>query len=117
MMMAIVPDTSLSRKQFTDELEDLPYMKSVTSLSGQPRKAYRKISFRTASQASYIKRLCENPIYVKSKGESKLAYQCSDEIQAIAKKYYLGKFASGRHNTVHTGHPDDDHEGLQPMSM
>ena len=25
-----------------------------------------------------------------------------------------GKFVSGRHNTVHTGHPDDDHEGLQP---
>ena len=62
MMMAIVPDTSfIKEKQFTDELEDLPYMKSVTSLSGQLRRAYRKISFRTASQASYIKRLCENP--------------------------------------------------------
>ena len=27
-------------------------------------------------------------IYVRSKGESKLAYQCSDEIQALMKKYY-----------------------------
>ena len=64
MMMAIVPDTSfIKEKQFTDELEDLPYMKSVTSLSGQLPEGVPKISFRTVSQASYIKKIMRESLF------------------------------------------------------
>lgn len=90
MMMAIVPDTSfIKEKQFTDELEDLPYMKSVTSLSGQLPEGVPEdfLPYSITSQL-HKKDYARILIYVKSKGESKLAYQCSDEIQAIMKKYY-----------------------------
>ena len=64
-------------------------MKSVTSLSGQLPEGVPEdfLPYSITSQL-HKKDYARILIYVKSKGESKLAYQCSDEIQAIMKKYY-----------------------------
>lgn len=90
MMMALVPNTSLiDEKAFTDEVEALAYTKSVTSMAGSlpdgvPEEFLPKSITEQLHKNDYSRIL----IYVRSKGESKLAYQCSDEIQALMKKYY-----------------------------
>ena len=90
MMMALVPNTSLiDEKAFTDEVEALAYTKSVTSMAGSlpdgvPEEFLPKGITEQLHKNDYSRIL----IYVRSKGESKLAYQCSDEIQALMKKYY-----------------------------
>ena len=90
MMMALVPNTSLiDDKAFTDEVEALAYTKSVTSMAGSlpdgvPEEFLPKSITEQLHKNDYSRIL----IYVRSKGESKLAYQCSDEIQALMKKYY-----------------------------
>ena len=90
MMMALVPNTSLiDEKAFTDEGEALAYTKSVTSMAGSlpdgvPEEFLPKSITEQLHKNDYSRIL----IYVRSKGESKLAYQCSDEIQALMKKYY-----------------------------
>ena len=90
MMMALVPNTSLiDEKAFTDEVEALAYIKSVTSMAGSlpdgvPEEFLPKSITEQLHKNDYSRIL----IYVRSKGESKLAYQCSDEIQALMKKYY-----------------------------
>ena len=89
MMMALVPNTSLiDEKAFTDEVEALAYTKSVTSMAGSlpdgvPEEFLPKSITEQLHKNDYSRIL----IYVRSKGESKLAYQCSDEIQALMKKY------------------------------
>lgn len=90
MMMAIVPNLSaIDEKSFSEEVENLPYTKSVTSLSntlpdGIPEDFLPKSITSQLHKGDYSRIL----IFVRSKGESKLAYQCSDEIQEILKKYY-----------------------------
>lgn len=90
MMMALVPNTSLiDEKAFTDEVEALAYTKSVTSMAGSlpdgvPEEFLPKSITEQLHKNDYSRIL----IYVRSKGESKLAYQCSDELQALMKKYY-----------------------------
>lgn len=90
MMMALVPNTSLiDEKAFTDDVEALPYTKSVTSMAGSLPDGVPEEFL----PASITEKLHKNDysrilIYVRSKGESKLAYQCSDDIQGLLKKYY-----------------------------
>ena len=90
MMMALVPNTSLiGERAFTDEVEALAYSKSETSMAGSlpdgvPEEFLPKSITEQLHKNDYSRIL----IYVRSKGESKLAYQCSDEIQALMKKYY-----------------------------
>lgn len=90
MMMAIVPnDSPIDEKAFSEEVEDLPYTKSVTSLSNALPDGVPE-SFLPESLTSKLHKEEHSRIliFVRSKGESKLAYQCSDEIQKIMKKYY-----------------------------
>ncbi len=90
MMMAIVPnDSPIDEKLFTDEVEALSYTKSVTSMAGSvpegvPEDFLPSSITEQLHKGDYSRIL----IYVRSKGESPLAYRCSDEIQAILKKYY-----------------------------
>ncbi|MFR2408566.1 MAG: efflux RND transporter permease subunit [[Clostridium] symbiosum] len=90
MMMDLVPITSLLvDNAFNDEVEALAYTKSVTSMAGSlpdgvPEEFLPKSITEQLHKNDYSRIL----IYVRSKGESKLAYQCSDEIQALMKKYY-----------------------------
>ena len=90
LMIALVPNTSMvTEKAFSDEVESLPYTKSVTSMAetlpaGIPESFLPRSVTELLHKEDYARIL----IYVKSKGESPLAYQCSDEIQAIMKRYY-----------------------------
>ncbi len=90
MMMAIVPnDSPIDEKLLTDEIEDLPYTKSVTSMAGTlpegiPEEFLPASITEELHKGGYSRIL----IYVRSKGESALAYRCSDEIQALVKKHY-----------------------------
>ena len=90
MMMALVPNTSsIDERMFTEEIKDLSYVKSVTSLAetlpeGVPEEFLPESITEQLHKDSYSRIL----IYVKSKGESPLAFQYSDEIQKIMKQYY-----------------------------
>ncbi len=90
MMMAIVPaGDPIDEKEFTDEVKALPYTKSVTSMAGSlpegvPEEFLPKSLTEQLHKGGYSRIL----IYVRSKGESPLAYRCSDEIQALMKKHY-----------------------------
>lgn len=90
MMLALIPnDSPIDEKLFTEELEDLSYVKSITSMAGTlpegvPEEFLPKSITEQLHKDAYSRVL----IYVKSKGESELAFQYSDEIQGIMKKYY-----------------------------
>ncbi|MEG1293613.1 MAG: efflux RND transporter permease subunit [Clostridium sp.] len=90
MMMAIVPDTSpIDEKSFTDEVEAMPYTKSVTSMAGTipegvPEGFLPKSVTEQLHKGDYSRIL----IFVRTKGESELSYRASDEIQAVMKRYY-----------------------------
>ncbi|WP_125139940.1 efflux RND transporter permease subunit [Clostridium transplantifaecale] len=90
MMMALVPNTSLiDEKAFTNDVEALPYTKSVTSMAGSlPDGVPEEFLPASITEQLHKNDYSRILIYVRSKGESKLAYQCSDEIQGLLKKYY-----------------------------
>ncbi len=91
MMMALIPSgDNVKERQFAEELSDLPYTKSVLSLSqtlpqGVPESFLPESVTGLLHDGSGWSRIL---IYVRSKGESTLAYEYSDEIQAIMKRYY-----------------------------
>ena len=90
-MMALIPSgDNVKERQFAEELSDLPYTKSVLSLSqtlpqGVPESFLPESVTGLLHDGSGWSRIL---IYVRSKGESALAYEYSDEIQAIMKRYY-----------------------------
>lgn len=90
MMMALVPDTSsIDEKLFTDEIEDLSYVSSVTSMAGTlPEGIPEEFLPDSITEQLHKDHYSRILIYVKSKGESPLAFQYSDEIQGIMKEYY-----------------------------
>lgn len=90
MMMALVPNTSLiDEKAFTDDVEALPYTKSVTSMAGSlPDGVPEEFLPRSVTEQLHKDNYSRILIYVRSKGESSLAYRCSDEILALMKQYY-----------------------------
>lgn len=94
MMMALIPSgDNVKEKQFAEELSDLSYTKSVLSLSGTlppgvPESFLPESVTGLLHDESGWSRVL---IYVRSKGESPLAYRYSDEIRTIMKKYYPGE--------------------------
>ena len=91
MMMALVPSgDNVKEREFADEISDLPYTKSVLSLSqtlpqGVPESFLPESVTGLLHDESGLSRIL---IYVRSKGESEKAFQYSYEIQSIMKKYY-----------------------------
>lgn len=90
LMIALIPNTSMvTEKAFADEVESLPYTKSVTSMAGTlPAGIPESFLPRSVTDLLHKEDYARILIYVRSKGESPLAYQCSDEIQEIMKRYY-----------------------------
>ena len=90
LMMAIVPnDNLLMERGFADQVEELEYVKSVTSLAqivpeGVPESILPKSATGLLHTQDYARIL----IQVRSKEESKLSFQASDEIQEIMREYY-----------------------------
>jgi len=90
LILAVVPNTNMvTEKNLTDELKDLDYVRSATSLAGTlPDGIPEKIIPKSITSLLHTKDYSRIMIYVKSSDESDFAFQCSDEISAIVNKYY-----------------------------
>lgn len=94
MMMALVPSgDNVREREFSQELSDLPYTKTVMSLSqtlpeGVPESFLPESVTGLLHDESGWSRIL---IYVRSKGESETAFRYADEISAIMKEYYPGE--------------------------
>lgn len=104
LILLLVPNySSVKEKQLSDEIEDLYYTKSVTSLAGSvpdgvPESFLPKSITSNLHTDDYSRIL----IYIKTANESNFAFKCTNEIQSIMKKYY----------------PEDSHiVGVTPSTM
>lgn len=90
LILAIIPDTNMvSEKKLTDDLEDLNYVRSATSLAGTlPEGIPEKIIPKKLTRLLHKNGFCRILIYVKTSDESDFAFQCSEEIQNLVHKYY-----------------------------
>ena len=94
MMMALVPSgDNVREREFSQELSDLPYTKTVMSLSqtlpeGVPESFLPESVTGLLHDESGWSRIL---IYARSKGESEAAFRFADEISAIMKEYYPGE--------------------------
>lgn len=90
MLMVIVPNTSyLTEKALSDQLENLDYTVSILSLpsqlpEGMPESMVPPETLSKVHTDDYARMM----VYIKTKNESDLAFQCADEIKAIVKSYY-----------------------------
>lgn len=90
MMLALFPNTSpVTEKEMSDELEDLPYVKSVTSMANTlPQGIPEEFLPYSITSELHTKDYSRMLIYIRTKTESDQAFKCSDEIQSILRKYY-----------------------------
>ncbi len=90
LMLALVPNSSMvTEKLLSDEIESLPYTKSVTSLAGTlPEGIPEGFLPENLTGQLHTEEYSRILIMVRSSNESEFAFQCSDEIQSILQKYY-----------------------------
>lgn len=90
LILAVVPNTSMVKeKDLTDALDDLYYVKSVTSLAGTiPEGIPEKIIPKSATSLLHTDNCSRIMIYVKTSDESDFAFQCANEITSIVRSYY-----------------------------
>ena len=90
MLLAIYPNTSnVTEKELTDELEDLPYVKSVTSMAGTlPEGVPEDIIPYSTAKLLHRGDTARMLIYIRTKGESDASFEYTDQIREIVKKYY-----------------------------
>ena len=90
MLMILYPNTSMVKeKQLSEELENLGYVKSVTSLANTlPEGVPTSILPKSALNDLHTERYARILLYIRTKNESELSFRASDEIQGIVKKYY-----------------------------
>lgn len=90
LMLAIVPNNSIvTEKRLTDELEDLYFIKSVTSLAGSiPEGVPESIVPKNLTSQLHTDNYSRIMIFVNSANESDFSFECSNKIQSIIKKYY-----------------------------
>lgn len=90
LYLIMVPNGSpITERELVEELDDLYYVKSVTSLAGIlpvgiPEDFVPESITGLLRSENYARIL----LYTRTKSESELAFQTSDEIQEIVKKYY-----------------------------
>lgn len=90
LYLIMVPNGSpIMERELSEELEDLYYVKSVTSLSkelpvGVPEDFVPESITGLLRSDNYTRIL----LYTKTKSESDFAFQTCDEIQKIVEKYY-----------------------------
>lgn len=90
LLLALVPnDSMVSEKQLTEDLKNLPYVKSATSLAGTlPEGVPESFLPKSLTSQLHTERYSRILITVKTASESELAFRCSDEIAALMKSYY-----------------------------
>ena len=90
LYLIIVPnETPIKERELADELENLYYVKSVTGIAnvlpvGIPESIVPESIKKQLRTENYARML----MYTRTDTESELAFETSDEIQAIVKKYY-----------------------------
>lgn len=90
LVLALIPNTNnVTERALTQELQDLKYVKSVTSLAdtlpeGVPED-FLPESLTSQLHTDHYSRML---IYLKTKDESTYAYQCTDEVRSIVESYY-----------------------------
>lgn len=90
LYLAIVPnETPIKERALANEIEDLYYVKSVTALSstlpvGIPESFVPESITSLLRSDDYTRML----IYTRTASESELAFETSDELQAVVKNYY-----------------------------
>ncbi len=90
LYLVMVPNGSpVIERELAGELKDLSYVRSVTALSdilptGVPEQIVPESVTGMLRSENYTRML----LFTKTKSESELAFQTSDEIQAIVREYY-----------------------------
>lgn len=90
MLLLIYPNNDkVAERRLSDELEDLPYVKSVTSMANTiPEGVPEEFLPESATSLLHKNDTARMLIYIRTKGESDIAFQCTDQIRDIMKKYY-----------------------------
>ncbi|WP_244835174.1 efflux RND transporter permease subunit [Clostridium sp. BJN0001] len=93
LILAMIPNDSLvTEKKISDDIEDLYYVKSVTSIANKlPEGVPESIIPKSITNELHTDDYSRIMIFVKSSDESDLAYEASDKIKSIVNKYYPGK--------------------------
>ena len=90
MMLAIIPNTSnVTEKELSKELKDLPYMKSVTSLTDElPEGIPEDFLPESVTGLMHTEDYARLLMYTRTKEESPTAFDAADEIESVIRKYY-----------------------------
>lgn len=90
MLLLIYPNNDMvAERRLSDELEDLPYVKSVTSMANTlPEGVPEEFLPESATSLLHKNDTARMLIYIRTKGESDIAFQCTDQLRDIMKKYY-----------------------------
>ena len=73
----------------SDEIEDLPYVKSVTSMANTlPEGIPEEFLPYSVTSQLHTQDACRMLIYIRTKTESAQAFRCTDEIKGIVERYY-----------------------------
>lgn len=90
MLLLIYPnDNMVAEKKLSDELEALPYVKSVTSMANTlPEGIPEEFLPRSITSLLHTEDTARMLVYIRTKGESDLAFQCTDQIRDMMKTYY-----------------------------
>ena len=90
LLMAVYPNTSpAAEREMTEEIEGLPYVKSVTSMANTlPEGIPEEFLPESLTGKLHTEDFCRMLIYIRTKEESDTAFQCSDELKRIVREYY-----------------------------
>lgn len=90
LVLVLIPNTSMVKeKELSEDIEDLYYTKSVTSLASTlPVGVPESILPRSAVSLMHTEHYSRIMVYIKTSDESEFAFQCSDEIRELVAKYY-----------------------------
>ncbi len=90
MMLAIVPNTSnVTEKELSKALSDLPYMKSVTSLTDElPEGIPEEFLPESITGLMHTEDYSRILMYTRTKEESPTAFEAAEEIEGIIRSYY-----------------------------
>ncbi len=90
MLLAMYPNVSpVEEKRMTDEIEALPYVKSVTSMAGMlPQGIPEEFLPYSLTSELHTRDYCRMLIFIRTKSESAKAFQYTDEIRDIMETHY-----------------------------
>ena len=90
MLLALYPNTSpVTEKEMSDRIEELSYVKSVTSLANSlPAGIPEEFLPESVVSQLHTRDWCRMLIYIRTKSESSQAFACTQELEEIVKAFY-----------------------------